>query len=112
MHFKTVLILLGNFSFGLINFVNLSARFFILRFLTFIFFTKNVFFNIFYSLGSTFFTSMVFVACSISKCLVRRCHGQLFQVCGAPLSRLRHSSSELLRCWSAVTGLSHSVGIL
>jgi len=62
MHIKTV-ILLGNFSFGLIKFVDLSttstststSTFFILRFLTFfIFFRKNAFFNVFYSWGQRF----------------------------------------------------------
>src|SRR6218665_714195 len=36
MHIRTV-ILLGNFSFGLMNFVNFSTTFFIQRFLTFFF---------------------------------------------------------------------------
>src|SRR6218665_1271440 len=48
MHIKTV-ILLGNFSFGLITFVNLSTPFFIQRFLTFFlyFFIKTRFFTFF-----------------------------------------------------------------
>ena len=55
MHVKTV-ILLGNFSFGLIYFVNLSTTFFIQCFLTFfIFFIKNAFLT-FLFLESTFFT--------------------------------------------------------
>jgi len=40
VHIKTI-ILLENFSFGLINFVNLSTTFFIQRFLTFLFFHKK-----------------------------------------------------------------------
>ena len=47
MNFKTV-ILLWNFSFGLINFVNLSTTFFIQRFLKFFyFFIKNAFLTFF-----------------------------------------------------------------
>jgi len=43
LHIKTV-ILLGNFSFGLINIVNMSTMFFIQCFLNlFIFFIKNMF---------------------------------------------------------------------
>ena len=44
MHINTV-ILLGNFSFDLINFVNLSTTFFIQRFLTFFYYfhKKRVF---------------------------------------------------------------------
>jgi len=54
MPIKT-LILLGKFSFGLNNFVNLSPTFFIQRFLTvFYFFHKNAFFNIFYSWDQRF----------------------------------------------------------
>src|SRR6218665_802327 len=54
MHIKTV-ILLRNFSFGVINFVNLSIMFYIQHFLTFfIFFIKNAFFNVFYSWGQRF----------------------------------------------------------
>src|SRR6218665_3646458 len=50
MYIKTV-ILLKNFLFGLINFVNLSTTLFIQRFLTFLFcFHKNRF-NVFYSCG-------------------------------------------------------------
>src|SRR6218665_4087434 len=49
------LILLRNFSFGLISFVNLSTTFFIHRFLTFFyFFQKNAFFNVFYSRDQRF----------------------------------------------------------
>ena len=47
MHIKTV-ILLKNFSFGLINFVDLSTKFFIQRFLRiFIFFIKTRFLTFF-----------------------------------------------------------------
>src|SRR6218665_149214 len=46
MHIKTV-ILLGNFSFGLITFVNLSTPFFIQRFLMFLFFIKTCVFTFF-----------------------------------------------------------------
>jgi len=58
MHIKTV-ILLRNFSFGLINFVNLST-FFIQRFSTFfIFFIKTRFLKVFLFWGLMFFfTSM------------------------------------------------------
>jgi len=52
MHINTV-ILLGNFSFDLINFVNLSTTFFIQRFLT-IFSLKTRFLT-FLFLESTFF---------------------------------------------------------
>ena len=59
MHIRTV-ILLRNFSFGLINFVNLSTMFFIQGFFTFfIIFIKNAFLmffilevNFFYIYGS------------------------------------------------------------
>src|SRR6218665_3727499 len=50
MHIKTV-ILLKNFSFGLINFVNLSTTFFIQRFLTFFIF---FIIKLFYSWGQRF----------------------------------------------------------
>src|SRR6218665_3192777 len=50
---------LGNFSFALINFVYLSTTFFIQRSLTFFYFShKKLVFNVFYSLGSRFLTSM------------------------------------------------------
>ena len=51
MHIKT-LIILRNFSFRLINFVNVSTTLFIQRFLTFffIFFIKNALFNVFFIL--------------------------------------------------------------
>src|SRR6218665_3464068 len=52
---KTV-ILLGNFSSGLFNFVNFSTTFFIQHFSTFfISFIKNAFFNVFYSWGQRFY---------------------------------------------------------
>jgi len=55
MHIKTV-ILLNNFSFGLINFFNLSTTFFIQRFEEFFyFFIKVAFFNVCYSWGQRFF---------------------------------------------------------
>ena len=58
MHIKTV-ILLGNFSFGLINFVNLSTTFIIQRFLTFfIFFIKTRFLTFFILGVNVSFTSM------------------------------------------------------
>ena len=51
MHIRTV-ILPGNFSFGLINFVNLSTTFFLQRFLMFfIYFIKNAFLMFFFILG-------------------------------------------------------------
>src|SRR6218665_2376232 len=54
MHIKTV-ILLGNFSFGFINFVNVSTTFFIQGFLTcFYFFIKTRFNVFFYSWGQRF----------------------------------------------------------
>jgi len=46
MHTKTVT-LPGNFSFDLINFVNLSTTFFIQRFFRFFYFFKNPLFNVF-----------------------------------------------------------------
>src|SRR6218665_1723241 len=50
----------GIFSFGLRDVVNLSTTFFIQRFFTFfIFLHKNAFFNVFYSWGQHFFTSML-----------------------------------------------------
>src|SRR6218665_915516 len=49
MHIKIVT-LLGNFSFGLNNFLNFSTTFFIQRFSTFFIFSiKRAFFNVFYS---------------------------------------------------------------
>src|SRR6218665_2792271 len=46
---------MGKFSFGLINFVNLSKRFYS-TFLTFsIFFQKNAFFNVFFIFGFNVF---------------------------------------------------------
>jgi len=52
---KTV-ILLKNFSFGFINFVNLPTTFFIQRiFNVIIFFITNRVFNVFYSWGQRFF---------------------------------------------------------
>ena len=55
MHIKTV-ILLRNFSFGLINFVNLSTTFFYSTFFNiFYFFNKKHVFNVFYSWVQRFF---------------------------------------------------------
>ena len=59
MQIKTV-ILLGNFSLGLINFVNLSITLFIQRFLRFFnFFLIKTRSLTFLFLGSTFFISML-----------------------------------------------------
>src|SRR6218665_2889575 len=60
-HIKAV-ILLKKFSFGLINFVNLSTTFFIQRFLTFLIFIIKTAFLTFLFLWSTFFTSMIYIA--------------------------------------------------
>src|SRR6218665_1500828 len=53
MHIKAV-ILLMNFSFGSINFVDLSTTIFIQVFYVFYIFHKNAFFNVFYSWGQRF----------------------------------------------------------
>src|SRR6218665_4135409 len=73
MHINTV-ILLGNFSFGLIKFLNLSKTFFIQRFLTVSYFLT------FFILGANvFFTSMrqtasLCIVMQVSSCnLIKEC---------------------------------------
>ena len=70
MHIKTV-ILLGNFSLGLRDVVNLSTTFFIQLFLRFNFFLKKRVFNVFYSWGQRFFTSMNASMAIVKKLLYR-----------------------------------------
>ena len=53
MHIKTV-ILLGNFSVGLRDVVNLSTMFYSTFFYVFYFFHKKRVFNVFYSWGQRF----------------------------------------------------------
>src|SRR6218665_2721075 len=79
MHINTV-ILPGNFSFGLIKFLNLSKTFFIQRFLTFSYFFIKTRLLTFFILGvNVFFTSMrqtasLCIVMQVSSCnLIKAC---------------------------------------
>src|SRR6218665_559305 len=66
-----------NFSLGLTDLFSLSITFFIKRFLRFLIsFTKNAFFNVFYSWGHRFFTSMSSTGVAPPKISIERVEGK------------------------------------